>query len=308
MPERTIRIGTRGSALARWQTDHVADLLRAAYADLTVEVTVISTQGDRVLDQPLPLVGGKGLFTAELEAALHSGEIDCAVHSLKDLPTELGAGLIVGAIPQRADPADALVSRDGHTLATLPEGARIGTSSRRRAAQLLHTRPDLQMRDIRGNVDTRIRKALDPDGDYDAILLAFAGLDRLGKADAISERIGFDRLLPAPGQGALAIQCRDDGESRDLLALLTHVPTATAVTAERAFLGELGSGCSLPVAAYAEIEEGNLRLRGRVNSLDGAQQIDVALIAGADEAEAVGRELAQQALAQGAAQLLESLS
>lgn len=308
MPNRTVRIGTRGSALARWQTDHVAELLQTAYTDLTVEITVISTQGDRVLDQPLPLVGGKGLFTAELEAALRSGEIDCAVHSLKDLPTELGDGLIVGAIPQRADPADALVSRGGHTLATLPQGARIGTSSRRRAAQLLHARPDLQMRDIRGNVDTRIRKALDPEGDYDAILLAFAGLDRLGKADVISERISFATLLPAPGQGALAIQCRDDADSRDLLALLTHAPTATAVRAERAFLGELGSGCSLPVAAYAEIEEGNLRLRGRVNSLDGAQQIDVAMIAGADEAEAVGRELARQALAQGAAQLLESLA
>ncbi len=308
MPDRTIRIGTRGSALARWQTDHVAGLLRAAYADLKVEITVISTQGDRVLDQPLPLVGGKGLFTAELEAALRGGEIDCAVHSLKDLPTELGDGLTVGAIPKRADPADALVSRAGHTLATLPTGASVGTSSRRRAAQLLHARPDLQMRDIRGNVDTRIRKALDPDGDYDAILLAFAGLDRLGKAAVISERIDFDRLLPAPGQGALGIQCRDDAESRDLLALLTHEPTATAVSAERAFLGELGSGCSLPVAAYAVIEEGNLHLRGRVNSLDGAQQIDVAMIAGADEAEAVGRELARQALAQGAAQLLESLS
>ena len=308
MPDPTIRIGTRGSALARWQTDHVAELLRAAYTDLSVEITVISTQGDRVLDQPLPLVGGKGLFTAELEAALRSGEIDCAVHSLKDLPTELGDGLIIGAIPERADPADALVSRDGHTLATLPEGARVGTSSRRRAAQLLHTRPDLQMRDIRGNVDTRIRKALDPDGDYDAILLAFAGLNRLGKADVISERIDFDRLLPAPGQGALAIQCRDDAESRGLLALLQHAPTATAVSAERAFLGELGSGCSLPVAAYAEIEDGNLRLHGRVNSLDGAQQIDVTMIGGADEAEAIGRELARQALTQGAAQLLELLS
>ncbi len=307
MSDRTIRIGTRGSALARWQTEHIAGLLRAAYADLQIEITVIMTQGDRVLDQPLPLVGGKGLFTAELEAALRSGEIDCAVHSLKDLPTEPTDGLIVGAIPDRADPRDALISRARFTLATLPQGAAVGTSSRRRAAQVLHSRPDLQMLDIRGNVDTRVRKALNPEGAYDAILLAYAGLDRLGKADVISEQLSFDAVLPAPGQGALAVQCRDN-ESRDLLTLITHAPSATAVSAERAFLGALGSGCSLPVAAYAEIEDRKLHLRGRINSLSGAEQIDVEMIGGIDEAEAIGRELAQKALAQGAARLLESVS
>src|SRR5215207_2285221 len=172
MVERSTRIGTRGSALARWQTDTVADLLRGAWPRLQVEVQVIQTQGDRVLDKPLPMIGGKGVFTAELESALRAGEIDFAVHSLKDLPTENPDSLTIGATPKRATPNDALISRDGYTLALLPRGATIGTSSRRRAAQLLYHRADLKIADIRGNVDTRIRKALDPDGQYDAILLA----------------------------------------------------------------------------------------------------------------------------------------
>lgn len=309
--ERTIRLGTRGSALARQQTEYVAGLLRAAHPSLKIEIQVITTQGDRVLDKPLAQVagasGGKGVFTAELETALRSGAVDYAVHSLKDLPTEPSDGLVIGAIPERADPTDVLISRDGFTLATLPKGAKVGTSSGRRAAQLLHQRPDLTLLDLRGNIDTRIRKAHDPNGDYDAIVLAYAGLSRLGMADVISQRLSLAEMLPAPGQGALAVQCRDEAASLDLVALIQHAPSATAVTAERAFLSGVGGGCALPIAAHAEIDGEKLLLRGRVNSPDGVHQIDVNIVGGVDQAEVTGYQLADQALARGAAALLESL-
>ncbi len=299
---RRIRIGTRGSALARWQTDHVASLLRAAHADLSIEIIVIATQGDRATDQPLARIGGKGVFTSELEKALLSGQIDLAVHSLKDLPTAEASGVIIGAIPARGDAGDALISRAGFTLATLPPGAKVGTGSRRRAAQLLHLRPDLQMLDLRGNVDTRLRKA----GDYDAIVLAYAGLERLDRLDAVSQRLSFDQMLPAPGQGALAVQGRSD--SRDLLAPINHAITAACVTAERAFLAGLGGGCALPIAAYAEANGESLHLRGRVNSPEGAQQIDLSAEGSLDQPAALGMGLADQALARGAAALLEPIS
>jgi hydroxymethylbilane synthase len=306
---RTVRIGTRGSALARWQTDYVADLLRAAWPHLRVEVQVISTRGDQVLDKPLPLIGGKGVFTAELEAALHEGTIDFAVHSLKDLPTENPAGIAVGATPTRATVNDAVVSRAGYTLRTLPQGATVGTSSRRRAAQLLYRRPDLQIADIRGNVDTRLRKALDADGVYDAIVLASAGLERLGRMDAVSELLSTDDMLPAPGQAALGIQCRHDVESLELLRPINDAATAICVTAERGFLAGLGGGCSLPIAAHAVIENGQLNVRGRVNSPDGSQQVDVEIsgAAAVETARALGTELARAALDRGVGELLEAL-
>ncbi|MCC6805655.1 MAG: hydroxymethylbilane synthase [Anaerolineae bacterium] len=307
MPDsRTIRIGTRGSALARWQTEHVAALLRAAHPALEIAVEILTTQGDRMLDQPLAQLGGKGAFTAELEAALRGGAIDFAVHSLKDLPTDLPDGLIIGAIPERANPSDVLVSRDSFTLATLPRGATIGSGSIRRAAQLLHLLPHLNIVDIRGNVDTRIRKAHDPESEFDAIVLAYAGLERLGRLDVISQRLSLDEMMPAPGQGALAVQCRDEAAARALLAPIQHAPSAAAVTAERAFLTGLRSGCTLPVAAYAEVVGDRVLLRGRVNSADGAQQIDVSLSSGVDDAEPLGYRLADEALARGAAALLES--
>lgn len=307
MPDsRTIRIGTRGSALALWQTEHVAALLRAAHPDLEIVIEILTTQGDRMLDQPLAQLGGKGVFTAELEAALRGGAIDLAVHSLKDLPTDLPDGLIIGAIPERANPSDVLVSRNGFTLATLPRGAIIGSGSIRRAAQLLHLHPHLNIVDIRGNVDTRIRKAYDPANEFDAIVLAYAGLERLGRLDVISQRLSLDEMMPAPGQGALAVQCRDEPAARALLAPIQHAPSAAAVTAERAFLTGLGSGCTLPVAAYAEVEGDRLLLRGRVNSVDGAQQIDASLSSSTDDAESLGYRLADEALAHGAAALLES--
>jgi hydroxymethylbilane synthase len=306
--ERVIWLGTRGSKLARWQTDHVREALLRAWPALEAETRIITTQGDRTLDQPLPAIGGKGVFTAELEEALLRGEIDLAVHSLKDLPTTQTPGLMIGAILERADPRDALISRESHMLATLPQGATVGTSSSRRRAQLLHMRPDLTIRDLRGNVDTRIAKALDPNGPYDVIVLALAGLQRLGREDATDEIVSLETLLPAPGQGALVVQCRDEEKSRALLAPLNHAPTALHVAAERAFLAGLGGGCAVPVAAYAWTEDERLHLHGCVTAPDGARQVDVRGKGAAtlDGARRLGERLARNALAQGAQKLLEA--
>jgi hydroxymethylbilane synthase len=313
MEATIIRIGTRKSALARWQTDYVAKMLQIAWPQLRIEITIFDTRGDQVLDAPLPLIGGKGLFTAELEQALYQGTIDLAVHSLKDLPTELPPGLIIGAIPPRVDPADVLVSRHCYTLATLPPGAVIGTSSRRRIAQLLQRRPDLRILDIRGNLDTRLRKALNPTGAYDAIVLAYAGLQRLDLTDTVSEMLAFDDMLPAPGQGALGVQCRDEFRARELLQPINDALTASAVTAERAFLQGLGGGCSMPIAAHAVVAGHMLHVRGRVSAPDGGSLIDLQRsVQLTDEPEAnllhahqVGLELAHQALVAGADTLLE---
>lgn len=307
-PVDRVVIGTRGSALARWQTEHVADLLRAAWPGLEVTIRVLTTQGDRVLDTPLPMLGGKGVFTAELEAALRQGEIDLAVHSLKDLPTDDPDGLTVGAVPERAPVYDALISRDGAGFAALPQGATVGTSSRRRSAQLLAARPDLQMADIRGNVDTRVRKTHDPQGPYDASILALAGLSRLGMDDVVSETLPLELMLPAPGQGALGVQCRDEASARTLLDPITHGPTRQAVTAERAFLATLGGGCSLPIAAYATVADEAIRLHARVSAPDGSRQIDLTGDAAAtlDAAQALGIRLAAEANDQGAQALLEA--
>lgn len=302
-----IQIGTRGSDLAQWQTNYVRRLLEAAWPGIQFDVQVITTRGDVVLDTPLPLIGGKGVFTEEIESALRDGVIDLAVHSLKDLPTDEPNGLTVGAVPARAGVADVLVSAEGWTLATLPMGSTVGTSSTRRAAQILHQRPDLEILDIRGNVPTRVRKALDPAGPYDAVVLAYAGLERLDMLDVVSEALPLEVMLPAPGQGALAVQCRDDAESRALLEPVNHAETQLAVTAERAFLSGLGGGCSVPVAAYAAFEDGRLHLRGRVSSPDGRQQIDVkAQTRAVDPAGAsqLGTELAREAIARGADRLL----
>ncbi len=300
-----VRLGTRRSTLARWQTDYVMDLLATAHPGLSLEVEVIVTKGDRVDDSPLPLIGGKGLFTAELETALQSGQIDIAVHSLKDLPTTAPANLTLGAIPSRANAADVLISRDGFALDMLPTNAKVGTSSRRRAAQLLHYRPDLQIIDIRGNVDTRMAKVLDPTGPYDATVLAYAGLERLDRLDLISQVLPFEIMLPAPGQGALGVQCRNEEASRLLLAEIDDQLASVEVTAERAFLARLEGGCSTPVAAYAHMVDGVLKLRGRVLSVDGQQMIDLALEGKPSDAKEIGCKLAEDALSQGAGALLE---
>jgi hydroxymethylbilane synthase len=305
---RGVRLGTRRSTLAQWQTNHVRELLVHAWPSLDTQVKLVTTHGDRSLDLPLSVIGGKGAFTAELEQALLQREVDLAVHSLKDLPTMQTPALIIGAIPERADPRDALISRADYTLETLPRGATVGTSSLRRGAQLLHARADLQIRDLRGNVDTRIAKALDPDGPYDAIALALSGVQRLRREEVVSQILPLDTLLPAPGQAALAVQCRDEEESRALLAALAHWPTTVCVTAERAFLAGLGGGCAVPVAAYAWAEDDRLHLRGRVTASDGTRQVDVREDGAVtlDAALALGGRLAQVALAQGASALLEA--
>lgn len=302
-----IRFGTRGSALALWQTNYVMAALTAANPSVTAAYEIYSTKGDRVIDVPLPQVGGKGLFTAELEAALHASAIDCAVHSLKDLPTEQPAGLALGAIMPRADARDVLISRSGKTLLELPQGAVIGTSSHRRGAQLKAIRPDIQLADIRGNVDTRIKKAMDPAGPYDAIMLASAGLDRLGFTDVITERLPVDAMLPAPGQGAVAVQMRSEWDGIAHFNALHCTSTALCVTAERAFLAGLGGGCSVPVAAYATVTAGAVEVTGRVCALDASTMITVTTQGTCDSldaAAALGAALAEMAIEQGAATLL----
>jgi hydroxymethylbilane synthase len=305
----TLRFGTRGSALARWQTDYIIGLLRSARPHVRVECEVIQTRGDHIVDTPLPLIGGKGVFTAELEAALRGRRIDCAVHSLKDLPVEEPPGLCLAAIPVRANPSEVLVSREGYTLETLPRGARVGTCSLRRAAQLVRKRPDVSLLDLRGNVDTRVRKALDADSRYDAIVLAHAGLSRLGYAHVISQVIDLDDMLPAPGQGAIAVQTRREEEMVELLRPIHHVETAMAVAAERAFLSGLGGGCSVPVAAHGEWGGDEIVLRGRVSSPDGKHHIDIRVTRAArdvDAAREAGMALAREALERGAGELLEA--
>ncbi len=294
---------TRPSALARWQTQWVIAALQTAHPDLVCEEKIITTQGDKILDKPLPEIGGKGLFTQELESELLSRAIHCAVHSLKDLPVENPARLTIGCIPARAEVRDALISARGCTLSTLPKGASVGTSSLRRAAQLLSLRPDLHTESLRGNVDTRVRKALD--GQYDAIILAGAGLTRLGLEKNVTEWIPLDVMLPAPGQGALAIQCHaDDQTTLSLLAALDDEFTRKAVTAERAFLSGLGGGCAVPVAAYAISKQSSvISLTGLVISEDGKKVVKV--VGEGTNALQLGNELAQQAISQGASEILK---
>ena len=295
---------TRPSALARHQTQTVMRQLQAIYPGLSCEERLITTQGDKILHLPLPEIGGKGLFTRELEAELLSGRVHCAVHSLKDLPVDDTPGLTLGCIPARADARDVLVSAKKYTLEILPFGAEVGTSSLRRAAQLLAARPDLKISSLRGNVDTRLRKALE--GKVDAILLAGAGLIRLGLDDQVTHWLPMGVILPAPGQGALAVQCRaDDRATRELLASLEDDHTRLAVTAERTFLRGLGGGCSAPIAAYATVNQDLaplIHLQGRILTLGGEKVLDVSGVS-TDAAE-LGLSLARQALSQGAAEVL----
>ena len=311
---RTIRIGSRRSRLSLWQADDAARLIRACYADVRVEVKTFHTRGDKNLTKPLAEIGGKGVFTQELEAALRQGEIDCAVHSLKDLPTEDAAGLCVAAVPKRGLPCDALVSRAGQKLDELPKAACIGTGSLRRRAQLLYQRRDLRILDIRGNVPTRLEKLMAEGSPYDAIVLAAAGLARLGLADVISERFAMSRLVNAAGQGALAIQCRAEAGEMDFFGRLNDERSQVAVTAERAFLAALDAGCSLPVGAYAFVKNQRLHLHGRVTATNGSRQVDVkgaaALAVGSETVSAarrLGVDLAEHALKQGAADILQNV-
>jgi hydroxymethylbilane synthase len=297
---KTLRIGTRGSALALWQSRYVAGLLANNLPGMTIELVEISSLGDRVTDVPLSHVEGTGFFTASIEQALVAGEVDVAVHSYKDLPVDSTPGLVVAAVPQRGPVEDVLCARDGRTLMTLPAGARVGTCSARRTAQLRMMRDDLEIVALRGNVPTRVARITD---DLDAIVLARAGLVRLSLHDAISEVFGSEQMLPAPAQGAMAIQCR--ASDRDLilrLSALNHEPTRRAVDAERAMLHALGGGCSVPIGALALVDRGNIHLTSGAFSLAANPAVRGSQV-GADPIE-VGQRAADDLVSRGAAAIL----
>jgi hydroxymethylbilane synthase len=301
----TLTIGTRGSALARVQSQLVADAIRRV-TSLDVTLVEIATEGDRTqqLQTPLDVIGGTGVFATALRERLLAGDVDVAVHSLKDLPTAPAPGLVVAAVPPRADVRDVLVSRDDVRFADLPAGSRIGTGSPRRAAQLLAARPDVRVVPIRGNVDTRLRKVAD--GVVDAVVLAAAGLERLGRTDAVTEVFDVETLLPAPGQGALAVECRsDDPTLARLLAALDSAPTRAAVLAERALLAALEAGCTAPVGAYAEVGD-ELTLTGAVIAPDGSRILRSRATGSAATAESIGRQMADDLLNAGAADLMRT--
>ena len=300
-----LRIGTRGSPLALWQANHVADRLRPLVGPRPVELVLIRTTGDRVQDRPLAQIGGDGLFTKEIQQALLTDTADVAVHSLKDLPTLPVEGLVLAAVPPRGPSGDAFVSRRHRTFESLPPHAVVGTSSLRRRAQLLHRRPDLRPVEMRGNVETRLRK-LEEQG-LDALVLAQAGLERLGLGAAITELLDPAWMLPAVGQGALGLECRaEDGDTLGLLRALDDVPSRQAVLAERALLRALGGGCLVPIGAAARVEGDSLTLRGAVLSPDGRGRVAGQAEGPAAEAEALGRRLAEDLLARGARALLAS--
>lgn len=300
----TLVIGSRGSQLALHQTNLVIGWLKALYPDLECRIEVIKTTGDKNLDVPLAKIGDKGLFVKEIEQALFDGSIDCAVHSAKDLPSEMDERLIIAAYPEREDPADVLVSRCGK-LEELPAGANIGTSSLRRRAQILNRRPDLNILDLRGNLDTRLRK-LDTDN-YDAIVLAGAGLRRLGWESRITQFLPFDICLPMAGQGALAIQCRNNDPAVELITKLDSCTTRRCVTAERTLLAYLGAGCQTPVAALAQEIDGELKLEACVASTDGSRIVRMKASGDVSSPEEVGKRLAEQLLESPAKELLEEV-
>ncbi|MGK7313508.1 MAG: hydroxymethylbilane synthase [Candidatus Longimicrobiales bacterium M2_2A_002] len=302
----TLTIGTRGSALARWQAEHVADRLRALPESPEVELELIQTEGDRILDVALSKLPGKAFFTKELEQAILDGRVHMAVHSMKDVETRLPDGLTIGAVLERADPRDVLIGRDGMGLADLPEGAKVGTSSLRRTAFLLRWRPDLEIADLRGNVPTRIGK-LD-DGEYDAIVLAAAGVTRLGMGDRITDWFTDEVLLPAVSQGAIAIEVRDDDETtRGFVDALEHAGTRQAVTAERALLRRVEGGCQIPVGAHATVDDGQLTLKAAICSLDGTAAVDGVITGPPDAAADLGLELAVDLLDRGGAEILAAI-
>ncbi len=297
-----IRIATRKSPLAKWQAHHVAGLLRAREPGLEVRLHELTTKGDRILEVPLAQVGGKGLFVKEIEDALLAGDAEVAVHSMKDLPAVLADGLVIGAVPPREDPRDALCSPRWKTLAALPRGARVGTSSLRRAAQLKALRPDLQTEVVRGNVETRLRKAAEG---LDAVVLAYAGLRRLGLDAHATQVFAPEEMLPAVAQGALALEARaDDAETLARLAPLDDGATRVRVDAERGLLRRLEGGCQVPIAGHAQVEGGTVTLRALVASVDGTRVIRGERTGPAGAAVAVGEALAEQLLSQGAAELL----
>ena len=301
-----ICIGTRGSALALWQANHVKDCIEKAFPDIHVDITIIKTTGDRVTDRPLSMVGGKGLFVKEIEAALLDGSIDLAVHSMKDMPGELPDGLVIGAIPERANPFDVLISASGERFKEYPRGAVIGTSSLRRGSQLKHLRPDLEIKSIRGNLDTRLNKL--KSGEYAAIVLAAAGLERLGQGSQITEYLTETDMVPAVGQGALCIETREnDPDMADILSTLDHEATRVCVTGERAFLKEIEGSCHIPVACFGKLLDNRVTLTAVVASEDGTSLIKETIETSPEQVTEKGRELAKLVLDRGGKRILEAL-
>lgn len=303
-----LRIGTRKSALALWQAHWVQAELLKSDPSLVIQLVTITTRGDKILDVPLAGVGGKGLFVKEIEEALLQGQIDLAVHSMKDMPAELPQGLCIGPVPPRENPADVLIAKHDTPFARLALSARIGTSSLRRAAQLRCARPDIEIRPLRGNVDTRVRKLDDAAEELDAIVLAAAGVRRLELAHRITEQLEDRLMLPAAGQGALCIEIRqDDHGVAEKLTVLNHAPTRLAVLGERSFLHRLGGSCQVPIAALGTIDGDRLNLQGLVADIDGRTVYRDRHSGPAQAAEGIGRELAERLLSQGAAEVLEKL-
>jgi hydroxymethylbilane synthase len=300
---KMVRIGTRGSRLAMWQATRVAEQLRHLAAPARVEIVEVTTAGDREHDLPLSRIGGEGAFTKEIQRALLAKAVDIAVHSLKDLPTTPVEGLMLAAVPARGPTADVLVSREKRTFAELPQGARIATGSLRRRAQLLYRRPDLNLLDIRGNVETRLRKLAEQD--FDGLILARAGLERLGLDHVITEVLSTEWMLPAVGQGALGLECRqEDLPTQALLQKLDDRPTHQAVLAERALLASLGGGCLVPIGAATEIQDEMLMIRGAVLDPAGSRRVSGRVGGALCEAESLGHRLARELLTQGARELL----
>ena len=306
MSRKLLKIATRKSPLALWQANWIKGRLEGLYPGIEVELVKIVTKGDKILDVPLAQVGGKGLFVKEIEDALLDGRADIAVHSMKDVPTEFPEGLHLAVITEREDPRDAWFSASGKSFEEMPLGAKIGTSSLRRKVQLKGKRPDLVFEDLRGNVDTRLRKL--EEGQYDAIVLAAAGVKRLGVSDKVTDYLGADYVLPAVGQGAVGIECRiDDLETNEMIAPLRHDDTQTAVVAERSFLAKLEGGCQVPIASYAEVSGDTMRLRGLVGSLDGETIIAGEKTGKTADAVKLGISLAEDLLARGAKKILDEV-
>ncbi|MBF0454499.1 MAG: hydroxymethylbilane synthase [Magnetococcales bacterium] len=307
MDQQRLRIGTRGSALALWQANWVKSQLEETHPNLTVELIIIKTRGDKILDVPLAKVGGKGLFVKELEEAILDGRADLAVHSMKDVPAEFPPGLGLGPVLEREDPRDVLLSINYRNLADLPQGAKVGSSSLRRQSQLLAMRSDLNIIPLRGNVNTRIEKLVN--GAFDAIVLAAAGVKRLQMMTHVVEFLDPDQVIPANGQGAVGIEWRlNDRQTADLLQGLNHEETQVCVAAERAFLATLEGGCQVPIAGFAKQEGETLTLKGRVASLDGTRCITESQTGPVSDPVSLGKELAERLLAQGAKEILSELN
>jgi hydroxymethylbilane synthase len=304
--ERTkLTIGTRGSKLALWQSEYIRARIEGI-TGLEVAIRVIKTTGDKILDVPLSKVGGKGLFTKEIEIELASGEVDLAVHSMKDVPTDLPGGLVIAAMPERVDPRDAIVSGSGYTLDTLPAGARVGTSSLRRVAQVRALRPDVEIVDVRGNLDTRMRKA--ETGEVDAVILAAAGITRMGWAERITHYIPHTQMVSAVGQGAIGVEIREDDEfMQGVCAQLADAMTMTCVRAERVVMRTLEGGCQVPIGAYARVEDGTLVMDAVVGSVDGATILREHLAGDVSDPDALGKQIVDRLLARGAADILDQI-